>query len=756
MKTTSGVRAALLAGLGLLAGGAGGALAQTSPVAQPPSAPSPASSEDQAEADTEVGEIVVTGEYEGRPDSPRFTQPLLDTPQTIVVLPDQLLQEQGRRTLRDSLRNITGLSLQSGEGNPPGGGDTLKIRGFNVRDDILVDGVPDVGVYFRDPFNAEQIEVLKGPSAAFAGRGSTGGSINIISRGALLEEFTEGEIGVGTDSLFRITADASRILNAKEGVAVRVNAMYHRSDEPGRDQVQQERWGLAPSIGFGLNGPTQLRLDWFHIQQNDVPDYGVPNIRLLSFVGSGFEGRPAPVRRSNFYGYSSDYRELTADRLTARLDHEFSPDLRVRSTLRWGRTHSDIVVSAPIFPGDLLSPPGSGPATTVNAATQVFGFAKPRDQVDQIWINQTDFSLRSRRGELLNNLVVGFEVSREQAHNRRRIDRTGPALNLLNPVVTSAPDIPYQGTRARLTTDAAALYLFDSVELGRFEANGGVRLDRVRTRVQGLDDTGLFPGFLQDLTRTDTEPSFNLGLVYKPTPASSIYLAFATAFEPSGRAEVVQLAGRGNGPPVAPAAFDVGPERSESVELGARWQVLDRRLTLSGALFQTTKTNARTPGLNPGDPPIVLDGEQRIRGVELSVQGSLTPEWNVFAGYTYLDGRFVRTNFAPDRNRRLDGVPEHSFSAWTSYEITDAFKAGGGVQYVSDRVSEIPNANFLPITVPAFTVIDLFAEYRVSDAVAVRLNVYNVADEEYLGSLTNNQSIPGPARSAVVTLTAAF
>lgn len=696
-------------------------------------------------------ELVVTGRYEtDQLSGPEYALPLVDTPQTVSVVPDQLLQEQGRRTLRDSLRNITGISLQAGEGNPPGGGDALSIRGFSGRDDLYVDGARDPGNYFRDPFNADRIEVTKGPASAFAGRGNIGGSVNIVSRTPNLTSRSHAEVSIGTDELYRATMDWNQPLNEENGIAFRLNVMTHTANEPGRDVVSNERWGFAPSIAFGLDGDTTLTLSYLRQEQNDIPDFGLPNARNFTLAGSGFEGEVAPVDPSNFYGYANDYRDVAIDIATANLSHEFSDNLALRSVLRWGHVHNDGIMSAPRFVGAV---------TTLNGATQVVGNRKPRDQVDEILTNQTDLTFAFETGAIRHTLVAGFEITEESSENRRRLDANGPNMNLFNPVLQTAPDIAYNGTRARLDTNTQSLFLFDTLEIGdHWRVVAGLRRDEVETRVRGFDDLGIAPGFVTDLSGDDAETTGNLALIYKPSENSSIYVAYGTAFEPSGRAEVVQLAGGNNAPPVTAANFDVDPELTTAWEAGVKWDARDGRLSLAAAIFQIDKTDARTPGVNVGDPPVVLDGEQRVQGLELSAVGEIAPGWNVFAGYTYLDGEVTESNTAFEVGQRLDNMPEHSASLWTSYAFTDRLLAGGGVQYVGERRSNIassPTGNFT-ITAPSYTVVDAFVEFALTDRVDVRLNGYNLTDEVYFQSFSSGQSIPSAARSVVLSVGVSF
>ena len=715
-------------------------LASAPAIAQP--------SAERAETEAQGPEITVIGNYlSDRLSTPQHQLPLLDTPQTVTVIEDDLLEEQGRRTLRDALRNITGVSFQAGEGNPPGGGDAFSVRGFSARDDIFVDGIRDPGNYFRDPFYADRIEVTKGPASAFAGRGNVGGTVNIVTRQANLEDRIFGEAVIGTDNLFRGTVDVNTVLNADNGIAFRLTAMGHSADEPGRDFVENKRWAIAPSIGFGICGDTTVMINYLHLEQDDVPDLGLPNARNFSLAGSGLEGRVSPVDRNNFYGYSTDYRNVVTDTITGRIEHSFSDTLNIRNTTRYARVANDQIVSAPRFVGAVR---------TLDETTQVVGNFKPRDQVDELFINQTMLTAEFGDDAIRHTFVIGGEYVDETNSNRRRLDANGPTRNLFDPAFIPAQTLPFNGTRARIDVETFSLFAFDTIELGeRFRIVAGLRHDWVETRARGFDDNNIAPGFVTDLTRNDAEFSGNAALVYKPNENSSLYIAYGTAFEPGSAAEVIQLGGGNNNPPVTAANFDVDPETSYAIEAGGKISLMDSKLELSAAVFQITRDNARTPGLNPGDPAVVLDGEQRVRGFEVQAVGALTPRWNVFAGYSYLDGEVTRSNRAFEVGQRLDNTPEHSLTAWTSYALTDALLVGGGVQHTSSRNSDVrpsPTSNFV-ITTPAYTVFDAFAEYQITDQIGARVNVYNVSDDTYFYSFGSAQSIPAAARAATLTLT---
>ena len=747
----------MLKGLGGVRGSAGGLRAQlirAFAAGAAAAAAQPLCAQAQEPPAAETGEdesvIVVEGEKQDRLSRPETPLSVMDTPQTVTVLSDKMIEEQGRTTLRDSLRNITGISFQAGEGNPPGGGDAFSVRGFSARDDIYVDGMRDPGNYFRDPFMSFRVEVTKGPASAFAGRGNVGGTVNLVTYSPRLDaEWVSLTGTAGTHDLARGTMDVNRILDEERGIAVRFNAVGHMADEPGRDVVRNRRWGLMPSFAFGIDRDTTVRLNYLHLEQHNLPDYGVPNARNQSLVGSPFSGRPAPVPRSSFYGYSNDYHDVAADVFTARLEHRFDETLSLRSQLRWGRVHNDSVVSAPLF---------AGAPTTLNETTLVFGRAKPRNQTDTILIGETHLSWSFGPTAFAHTLVIGGEASRESSENRRRLEVDGPLVNLFSPTLRQRPATPYNGTRARADTETLALYAFDTVEIGdHVRILGGIRFDDIETRVRGFDDSGLFPGYITDLSVADQVWSGNLGLVVKPTRSSTVYIAYGTAFEPSGRSEVIQLAGGSNNPPVTADSLRADPERSNAIELGGRVQLFGETATLAGAMFQITRSNARTPGAAPGDPAVVLDGEQRVRGAELQLQAEIEGVWSIFAGYTYLDGEVIRSNVPAEIGRRLDNLPRHSINLWASYRIMGRLQVGGGFQHVGSRRSGVSApAGFVPVEVPAYTVADAFAVYDLSDSLSLRLNVYNLADAHYFQSFFLNQSIPSAARSASLSLTAVF
>lgn len=674
--------------------------------------------------EVEVSAPVISDYKPEQPASPKYAAPLLDTPQTLTIVPETVIKEREATTLRDVLRNVSGISMQAGEGGAPAG-DQLSVRGFSARTDIFVDNVRDIGGYTRDPFNFEQVEVAKGPASTYSGRGSTGGSINLVSKRPDAEAFTSAGITLGTDAFSRLTLDANRPLETIENAAFRVNLMRQSNEVAGRDVVENERWGIAPSLRLGMGTPTQLTFSLFHMEQNNVPDYGIPWVPNTNVPLAAYADRPAPVDYSNFYGLKArDYEDIRTTMATALIEHSVNDAVMLRNTTRWGRSDRDSIVTAPRF--------ASTAGTDIRRSDW-----KSRDQIDSIATNATDLILDFKTGAVEHRLVTGIELTREDEKRYTR-DATGPDspdTDLYNP----NPDDPYleaiqrTGTRTTVQADTVSAYLADTVTLNpQWELNGGVRWDRYAVDQQADDGTLL--------ERTDDMTSYRTGVVYKPVRQGSVYLGYGTSFNPS--AEGLTLSSSAT----SSANADAAPEESRTVELGTKWELLQRRLFVSAAVFRTEKTNARTQ--DPDDPndTIVLEGEQRVDGLELGAAGSLTPDWHIYAGYTLLDSEITESRNADEIGKELSNTPENSFNLWTSYDVTPALRLGVGAQYVDARYSNNTNAR----QAPDYWVYDAMASYRVHRNVSLRLNLQNITDEKYIDYVGGGHFIPGVGRTVLL------
>ncbi|MBL8174541.1 MAG: TonB-dependent siderophore receptor [Bryobacterales bacterium] len=652
--------------------------------------------------------------------SPKYTEPLRNTPQTIMVIPKQVMEEQGATTLRDVLRNVPGLTVAAGEGGAPAG-DNLTLRGFSARNDIFIDGVRDLGPQSRDPFNMEQVEVTKGPSPAFNGRGSTGGSINLVSKAPSLAAAIGGTVQFGTDRTRRFAGDLNvplQRIGLGERTALRMNVLSHHAGVAGRDAVYGSRWGLAPSLAFGLGRPTRLTFSYYTLQQDNLPDYGIPWVTATHNVLRDYRDQPAPVPRDTYYGLRSrDIEKMGSHTATVKLEHDFSDTVQFRNQLRYGHSSRDSITTAPRFAGnDSLVINRNGPSWITQ---------------DNIADNQTDLRARFRTGKLEHAVVTGGNLTRERNVRESRTVAGAPTTTLFSP----NPNDPFRGTitltpnTGDVTGNSQAGYLFDTVKFGqKWEASGGLRIERFA--VKGVS-TALLP-----LERTDTMNSLRGALTYKPARSGSVYLSYGTSLNPSLEGLNYQ-----------PANTSIEPEKTYTVEAGTKWEVAGGRLLLAGALFRIDKQNARTPGVLPDDPPQVLAGTQRANGAEVSATGSIASKLRLFAAYTYIDGKIVRSNTAAEVGKYFQNTPKNSLSVWASSSVKK-LSLGVGPRFVDRRYGNNTNTR----SVAGYWTLDALASYALAAKVDLRLNLYNLNNAFYFDRLGGGHLIPGASRSASVAM----
>lgn len=687
--------------------------------------PTPPSSASTPENDpVRLPELTVEGERTPPLASPKFTAPVRDVPQTITVIPQRLIQEQGATTLRDILRNSPGITFQAGEGGTPAG-DQMTIRGFSARTDMFVDGVRDLGGYARDSFNLEQVEVAKGPSSTVAGRGSTGGSINLVTKSPQADVFRLGSIGLGTDSFLRTTLDVNEPLTADGRVAARVNAMWQDAGVPGRDVVENRSWGVAPSLAFGLGTPTQVVASYQHLAQDNVPDYGLPR--------QAFDFDP-PVPLSNFYGLKArDFERIDQDLGTVAVTHRVNDDLTLRNLTRYGRTYRDSVITAPRF--------ATGSTEIIRRSDW-----KSRDQTDEVVANHTNLARTLVTGPIVHGISAGLEFSREMERNYTRVEDPAtvlPETDVYAPEPHDAYDgsITRDGSSVQGRGDTAAVYLFDTLRFSeRWQLTGGLRFDDFDvTQTDVATD-----GTRTQVSRRDREVSSRLAAIYKPVPQASLYAGFANSFNPS--AEGLSLA------TTRTDLSTVAPEKTRTFETGVKWDLFDAGLSLTAGLFRIEKTNARTPGIDPNDPPTVLEGRQRVEGIELSAAGRVTRQWDVFAGLAVMDSEVEASNTAGEEGAELGLTPTTSFNAWTTYRLPGGISVGGGAQYLASVFRNTTSGE----SVPSYWIFNFMASYPVNESLTLRLNVTNLTDEAYIDRIGGGHHIPGLGRQFILTSNFSF
>ena len=651
--------------------------------------------------------------------STKYTETLLDTPQTITVISKEVMEEQGATTLRDVLKNVPGLTITAGEGGNPAG-DNLTLRGFSARNDIFIDGVRDISPQSRDPFNLEQVDVVKGPGSVYTGRGSTGGSINLINKTPGLRRSFGGTLDFGTDRTRRATADIN--LPIGDSVAFRMNLLGHHSGVAGRDVVEFERWGVAPSLTFGLGKATRFTVSYYKLKQDNISDYGIPWVPVTNNVLVEFRDRPAPVPRNTFYGLRNrDFEKLNSDLLTLKFEKDFNDALSLRNQFRFSNSSRDSMATPPRF--------ASNNSTTINREMRSW------ITEDKVWDNQTDFIARFSTGKVEHALVTGVDFLRET-----NIRHTRTAGNMQTTLLNPNPDDIFPGQIVvspivgDVTANSQALYVFDTAKLGqKWELNGGLRWDRFDA--DGISTTGT------PVSRVDRMLSVRAGAVFKPLPQGAVYASYGTSLNPSLE-----------GLSYNTATTVLDPEKTYTLEAGSKWDFFSGRVLLSGAIFRVEKQNARTPGVLPGDPPQVLEGKQRVDGAELSVEGNLTRAWQVLAGYTFLDSQTVDSNVAAEIGKELVNTPPNSFNIWSTYRMPSGFHFGGGARFIDRRFGNTINTR----VVDAYWTFDVMASYPISRHIDLKLNLFNLTDKFYFDRIGGGHIVPGPGRMAMVSTSFRF
>lgn len=723
-------------------------------------------------------EVVVRGQIPYKPStlgSRQYTEPLRDVPQSVTVVPRAVIEEQNAISLRDVLRNVPGISLQAGEGGSGPNGDFLSLRGFSARNDIYVDNIRDFGGYSRDPFNIEQVEVAKGPASSYTGRGSTGGSINLVSKAASLDSsFYQATTGIGTDDFRRFTLDINQELtplwegrtvesdgSGKEKVVItepflktafRLNAMRTKGDVSNRNEVENSRWGIAPSLAFGFGHDAKLTLSYFHLEQDNVPDNGIPWVPATQAVlPQKFWNKPSPVDFDNFYGLlERDKERIETDLGTLRYEQKAGDSFSLRNTARYGKTHRDSITTSPRFVAGVTDP-----SIVINREFQA------RDQTDTIIADQFDLRFSFATFGVRHELITGFDFAHETAENKLRAADPAPRADLYHP----DPHQPYTGV-IRYTgavnesaSDNAAVFLGDTMKFwqDKIQLSGGMRWDyydaELEQRAAPVVPGG--PALATMFERIDRVFSYRVALAYKPIPIGTFYVAYGTSFNPSAEGAVSTAL-------LTAATALLEPEENRTFEIGTKWDLLQERLALTAAIFRTDKTNARTPGLTPNDPLMVLEGEQRVQGFEIGVAGKITEHWKIFGGYAFLESEILETNavtidpvtglLVSQRGNRLPQTPPHSFSLWTAYELPCEIEIGTGVSYVGARFSAADNLR----EAPGYWLFDALISKQFSKHVKAQINVYNIADEKYIDRVSGGHFVPGTGRTAALTVGIAF
>jgi catecholate siderophore receptor len=703
-------------GLGITAVGLGSLAASTAAFGQT-----------VASNDTQIETVSVTAR---RSQLDKLPEEIRNTAQSIDVVPLEVMQQQGTTSLQQALRNVPGITLNAGEGGAHG--DTINLRGFTASDDFFLDGLRDTGFYDRDPFNLDAIEVYKGPASTLFGRGSTGGVINQVSKTPQLYPIDEAMLTAGTSDLLRATADVNYVLG--DSSAVRINAMGERAGVAERDEVLNQRYGFAPSVAFGIDKPTTLTLSYFHQDENNIPDYGIPFLF----------GKVAPVPRDSYYGLVNDDRTATrVDIGTAHLTHDFGDSLSFQDTARYGNYWFDFRITAPHFGGGPGEPPLPVPGQPLDTILVLRD--RPSVQgVETTAMNESDLTYKFATGSMMHTLVTGIEVDRETDD----LNRFTNPIDAIPPAPLLGPD-PYEpcpgcqtsvGTIADTAAFTTGIYALDTADFGHgWSAVGAIRFDRFDVHYNSVSYGP--PVVDSQFHHVDNEWSPRAALLYKPSDTQTYYLSYGTSFDPS--AENLSLSSRN---------ADLPPEQDRTFEAGAKTLWLGGLLGLNAAVFNTEMLNARVG--DPNDPLLqTLAGKEEVNGIELGATGRLTEQLEIVAGYTYIDPRTVKSTDPTQVGQMLPNTAHNQANLWLEYEFDDDWEIGAGGNYLGKRFADPQNT----ATVPAYATWDAMAGYKFNDHFSLQLNGYNLTNELYYANLywngvAENHAVPGAGRT--ITLTA--
>ena len=747
--------ATALVALGPLAGHATESAAPATPDAD--AAPK---SKNVAELDT----VSVEGGDVAEPTSPKFTAPLLDTPRSVTVIPQSVITDTGSTTLLDALRTVPGITFGAGEGGNPVG-DRPFIRGYDAGADIYVDGIRDLGSQSREAFDIDQIDVTKGPSSAYTGRGAIGGSINIVSKLPKADDFVVGSVGLGTDAYERGTLDVNHVFS--DDVAARLNLMGHEADVPGRDGPDMSRWGIAPSVTFGMSSATHATLSYYHLQTDDTPDSGLPYDNPFAATnpnaGLNGDGGPVDVDRESFYGLDGrDFRKTKSDIGTVQIAHDFADGWTLRNTMRYGRSANDYIWTNP-------------DDSTGNFLTNGYVYRSPKSRATttKTAANQTDLTGAFDAGGVHNQIATGIELDHEHTDVDQYIvtnpdgittrDCSNPLLiadYLCTPLDDPNPHDPWLGTIARrdnpnvYNTNTQSAYAFDTMTLSdQWLVNLGLRFDSYSTKASLIPTTTAPAAVLKN---DSSLWNYQVGVIYKPAADMSLYASYGTSASPSGAANGEGAAG--DNVNITTTIDDLDPVKSKNIEVGVKWDLMNGELSLTAALFRSEVTNARVAD---DSGTTALAGDKRVDGIELGVTGEITDSWRVFGGYTHLDSKltdagFVNTGTAanpnwvpsPDDGNAFPNTPKDGATLWSTYQLTPRFVFGAGAFYTAKVYGNTANTKW----VPAYTRFDAMAAYKVNDHFNLQLNLSNLTDKLYFDKAYQTHYVSvAPGRSAVLT-----
>ena len=735
--------------------------------------------------------------------SGKFPEPLLNTPKTVTVLTKDIIEDKNATTLKQAILSTAGVTLGSGEGGNAFG-DRFFIRGFDARNDVFIDGVRDSGVSVRENFFTEQIEILRGPMSSFAGRGTTGGAINIVTKEAQTDKsFYNMDTTFGTDATKRIVLDVNQVINPT--FAIRAGGMFQDAGVAGRNDTTDDRNGAFLATKWAPSDAVKITTDYIHTDLHGIPDFGVPYYRPGSNGSSSQQftttaGGPFPSFGSNrdeFYGFvNRDFFHVQQDIGTFNTEIHVTPDLIVSDKVRVSQSLNNYIGTIPESP--IATNPLSSATFTANPQS--------RYQATAVLANQSEATYKFDTGPFKHTLLGGVEVSQETSsidkYNGLSSELVtgnpftgGGSLSGISVFSPQFTGIPFTGTPTltgmptNVLIDTTSTYVLDTVNYRDLVIlNGGLRYDDYKINTSGWGTLNGVSTFGRQAAEFGL-PNFNVGITVKPLPYASVYAAYATSSDPVGSEfDGTSTAYGGLGPVVAGNPNQIfGPEKNKAYEVGTKWELFNRHLLLTGALFETTKDNAReafnvsatTPAVAGCSVPagtvgniscIIAGSAYYVRGIDLEAAGKITDKWSVFGGIVLMQSAVTKSNvpaanmpqpllYTTDVGLPLANVAHQSFSLLSKYQLTDMWEFGGQAVFRSKVYGGTLLAANEGTSIPSYWRFDAFAEAKIDKNWRLKLYVNNIFNKLYYDALYQSSTpfvLEAPGRAAYLVLSARY
>ena len=723
--------------------------------------------------------------------SGKFPEPLLNTPKTVTVLTKDVLEDKNATTLKQAILSTAGVTLGTGEGGNAFG-DRFFIRGFDARNDVFIDGVRDSGVSVRENFFTEQVEILRGPGSSFAGRGTTGGAINIVTKQATTEKsFYNMDTTFATDQTRRITLDVNQVISPT--LAVRAGGLFQDAGVAGRSYTTDDRNGGFVATTWTPIDAVKITSNYVHTDLHGIPDFGVPYYRPSLATTAGGPFPEFGANRDNFYGFvNRDFFKVGQDIGTINGEFHLTPDLVITDKIRDSRSVLNYIGT--IAESPVLTNPLS--ASTLSANPQ------SRYQVTDVVANQTEATYKFQLDGFRHTALAGVEISRETSSIDKYTGLSSEALpggfsgagslsgvGVYNPQFTLLPfGTPplLTGLPTRIGIDTKSVYLLDTANYNDFVIlNGGIRYDDYGIATNGYGTVNGTPKVFGSQSAQFGLPNFNLGIVVKPLPIASVYAAYATSSDPVGSEFDGTSANYGGLAPVVNGNSNqiFGPEQNKAIEVGTKWELFERHLLVTAALFQTEKSNAREavnvtpatatatcpyPADTAGTVPCISAGAAyRIRGIDLGAGGKVTDKWSLFGGLVLMQSEVTKSLVAPadpllytsNVGLPLANVAHQSFSLLTKYQLTDVWELGGQAVFRSKIYGGTLLAANEGTSLPSYWRFDTFVEAKIDKNWKVKLFVNNIFNKLYYDALYQSSApfvLEAPGRVASLVISARF